>query len=99
MQEENMFIHQSAGVLIYFSSSHVQLLLEVSALLIKCSKTVYFSKKPRRLLPFDLKHAKFIRGSPFSIILCFSKKRLGTYFCPSYTEGGVLSSIYGLDSI
>ena len=68
MQEKNMFIHQSAEVLIYFSSSHVQLLLKVSALLIKCSKTVYFSKERWRLLPFDLKRAKFIRGSPFSIM-------------------------------
>ena len=57
-----MFIHNSAEVLIYFSSSHLQLLLEVCALLIKCSKTFYFSKEPRRLLPLDLKHAKFIFG-------------------------------------
>ena len=63
-----MFIRKSAEVLIYFSSSRVQLLLEVSALLIKCSKTFYFSKEPRRLLPFHLKHAKFIRGSAFSIL-------------------------------
>ena len=67
-QDKNMFIHKSAEVLIYFSSSHVQLLLEVCALLINCSKTFYFSKEPRRLLPFDLKHAKFIRGSAFSIM-------------------------------
>lgn len=57
-----MFIHSSAEVLIYFSSSHLQLLLEVCPLLIKCSKTFYFSKEPRRLLPLDLKHAKFIFG-------------------------------------
>ena len=29
----------------------------------------------------------------------FSKERRGAYFCPTYIEGGVLSSIYGLDSI
>ena len=32
-------------------------------------------------------------------VLCFSKDRRDAYFCPTYIEGGVLSSIYGLDSI
>ena len=29
----------------------------------------------------------------------FLKERQGAYFCPTYIEGGVLSRIYGLDSI
>ena len=63
----------------------------------------FFERGPRRLLLFDLKHAKFVRGGTPSIkcnrILCFSKERLGANFCPSYLEGGVLSSVYGIDSI
>ena len=42
-----MFIPKSGEVLIYSSSSHVRLLLEVGALSIKCSKTLYFSKERR----------------------------------------------------
>ena len=52
---------------------------------------------------FDLKHAKFIWGGALSIncnrILCSSKELRGAYFCPSYIEDTVLSSIYSLDSI
>ena len=53
---------------------------------------------------FYLKNAKAIWGGVLSIkcdrILCFLKERRRTYFCPTYiNEGGVLSSIYGLDSI
>ena len=52
---------------------------------------------------FLLFDAKAIRGDALSIkcdrILCFSKDRQGAYFCPTYIEGGVLSRIYGLDSI
>ena len=32
-------------------------------------------------------------------ILCFSKERRGAYLCRTYIVVGVLSSIYGLDSI
>ena len=99
MQEKNIFIGQSTEVFI-FSSSHVRLLLEVGILSIKCSKTLYFRKSAVKLISFDLKHAKFIRGNVFSIrcnrLLCFSKERRSAYFCP---KGGVLSSIYDLDSI
>ena len=69
--------------------------------MIKCSKQiVFFERAPRRLLLFD---AKAIWGGALSIkcnrILCFSKERRGACFCPTYIEGGVLSRIYGLDSI
>ena len=42
-----MFMRKSAEVFIYFSFSHMRLLLEVGALLIKCSKTLCFLKKRR----------------------------------------------------
>ena len=64
---------------------------------------VFFERAPRQLLLFFLKHAKFVRGGALSIkcntILYFSKERRGAYFCPSYIEGSVLSSINNLNSI
>ena len=63
-------------------------------------KIVFFERAPRYLLLFD---AKAIRGGALSIkcdrIVCFSKERRGACFCPTYIEGGVLSRIYGFDSI
>ena len=84
------------------SSSHVRLLLEAPCWLNAVKKKkLHFSKERRSaFLLFD---AKAIRGDALSIkcdrILCFSKDRQGAYFCPTYIEGGVLSRIYGLDSI
>ena len=31
--------------------------------------------------------------------MCFLKEHRGAYFCPTYIEGSVLWSTYGLDSI
>ena len=64
---------------------------------------MYFLRAPLPLLIFDLKPAKFNWGGALSInckrILCCSKELRGAYFCPSYIEDTVLSSIYSLDSI
>lgn len=38
-------------------------------------------------------------GISFDHVLLFSKERRSSYFCQTYIEGGVLSTIYGLDSI
>ena len=54
MQEKNVFIRKSAEAFIYFSSSPVQLLLEVGALSIKCSKTLNFSKERRGAYCFSI---------------------------------------------
>ena len=102
MEKKNTFIRKSAEVFIYFSPSHVRILLEVGALSIKCMvKHCVFRKRAAAL--FALKDDKVIRGGALSIkcksILCFSKERRGAYSCPTYIEGGVLSIIYGLDSI
>ena len=99
-----MFIRKSAEAFIYSVFFISCATLTRSAMLIKCSKKkkkLHFSKERRSaFLLFD---AKAIRGDALSIkcdrILCFSKDRQGAYFCPTYTEGGVLSRIYGLDSI
>ena len=97
-----MFIRKSAEAFIYSVFFLSRATLTRTAMLIKCSKkTLYFSKERRgAFLLFD---AKAIRGDALSIkcdrILCFSKDRQGAYFCPTYIEGGVLSRIYGLDSI
>ena len=45
---------------------------------------------------------KFIRSGAFSSKcnrMLFSKERRGACVCPAYFEGGVLSGIYGLESI
>ena len=99
MQEKN----ECRGVYL-FSLFFSCATLTRSALLIKCSKKiVFFERAPRRLLLFDVKDAKAIWGGALSIkcdrILCFSKEHRGACFCPTYFEGGVLSSMYGLDSI
>ena len=96
-----MFIRKSAEAFIYSVFFLSCATLNLSAMLIKCSKKLYFSKERRSaVLFFD---AKAIRGDALSIkcdrILCFSKERQGAYFCPTYIEGGVLSRIYGLNSI
>ena len=96
-----MFIRKSAEAFIYSVFFLSCATLNLSAMLIKCSKKMYFSKERRgAFLFFD---AKAIRGDALSIkcdrILCFSKERQGAYFCPTYIEGGVLSRIYGLNSI
>ena len=96
-----MFIRKSAEAFIYSVFFLSCATLNLSAMLIKCSKKLYFSKKRRgAFLSFD---AKAIRGDALSIkcdrILCFSKERQGAYFCPTYIEGGFLSRIYGLNSI
>ena len=57
-------LFEMAEVYIYFSFSHVGLLLEVGALSIKCSKTLcFFERAPRCLLLCDLKDAKVIRSA------------------------------------
>ena len=76
MEKKNTFIRKSAEVFIYFSPSHVRLLLEVGALSIKCMvKHCVFRKRAAAL--FALKDDKVIRGGALSIkcksILCFSK--------------------------
>ena len=88
---------------LYFFSYHVRLLLKVGALSIKCRKHYIFRKSGAAIIAIFLKHAKFVRGGALSIkcntILYFSKERRGAYFCPSYIEGSVLSSINNLNSI
>ena len=86
-----MFIRKSAEAFIYSVFFLSCATVTLSAMLIKCSKKLYFSKERRgAFLFFD---AKTIRGDALSIkcdgILCFSKER----------QGGVLSRIYGLNSI
>ena len=49
-----MFLRKSAEVFIYFSSSHMRLLLEVGALSIKCSKTLCLSKERRGVHCFSI---------------------------------------------
>ena len=49
-----MFMRKSAEVFIYFSSSHMRLLVEVGALWIKCSKTSCFSKERRCAYCFSI---------------------------------------------
>ena len=99
-----MFIRKSAEAFIYSVFFISCATLTRSAMLIKCSKKkkkCIFRKSAAAL--FLLFDAKAIRGDALSIkcdrILCFSKDRQGAYFCPTYIEGGVLSRIYGLDSI
>ena len=89
---------------VYFSSSHVRLILEVGALsIINAGNHCIFLRAPLCLLIFDLKHAKFNWGGTLSIncnrILCCWKELRGAYFCSSYIEDTVLSRIYVLDSI
>ena len=83
MQNKSMFIRKSAEVFIYFSPSHVRILLEFGALSIKCMvKHCVFRKRAAAL--FALKDDKVIRGG------ALSWWRRGAYFCPTYIEGGVL---------
>ena len=89
---------------VYFSSSHVRLILEVGAVsIINAVNHCIFWESAAALIDFRLKHAKFNWGGALSIncnrILCCSEELRGTYFCPSYIEDTVLSSIYSLDSI
>ena len=98
-----MFIRKSAEAFIYSVFFISCATLTRSAMLIKCSKKkkiAFFERARSAFLLFD---AKAIRGDALSIkcdrILCFSKDRQGAYFCPTYIEGGVLSRIYGLNSI
>ena len=95
-----LFERVSRRLFIQPSSCHVRPLTWAPCWL-NAVKKMYFSKERRgAFLFFD---AKAIRGDALSIkcdrILCFSKERQGAYFCPTYIEGGVLSRIYGLNSI
>lgn len=87
-----MFIRKSAEVFIYFTSSHVRLLLEVGSFRL----ILFFERAPRRLL-------MVIRGGALSIkcsrTLYSTTECRGAYFCPTYIESGVPSSVYSLDSI
>ena len=62
-----MFIRKSAEVFIYFSPSHVRILLEFGALSIKCMvKHCVFRKRAAAL--FALKDNKVIRGGAAALI-------------------------------
>ena len=88
--KRKIFLLDRAPSCLFFFSSHVRLLLEVSTLSIKCSKTLYFRKSAVKLISFRLKTYQVYCNR----LLCFSKER-SAYFCP---KGGVLSSLYYLKS-
>ena len=89
---EKYFNSKQCPVFISFSSSHVRLLLKVGALSINAVKDC-FSFRKRAATRVGAPSIKRKR------ILCFSKEHRGANFCPSYLEGGVLLSVYGIDSI